>query len=800
MVGLYLGLFLLSASVLVLEVGLTRVLAVCQWYHFAFLVVSLALLGSGAGGSLHAAFPALTRPLRRLTLVGLSLGFSGLCVLLLWVLHLLPLDLYALAWDRRQYVYLALYYLVLGLPFLCGGLVVCLVLDSAPEHAGRLYGANLAGSALGTALAVPLIGLLGSQRLPLAAASLAAAAAVLFSLGRRLWPSVLALGGLGASLLLLLRPLPALVPRMDPHKSLVQQLFFPGARLVYSKEHAAARVDVVAGGPYHSFPGLPLVPTSRLPQQMALTVDGDQPSPLTLVRPSDTPLDFLDAMLTSLPYRLRPGARVLLVEPMGGLDLLQALEQGASEVVAVQQDPLVAEVVEERLAAEIGEVFLRPQVHVLHRGARSYLASPGARFDLIVYCLTGERTVVTAGAYSLVEEGRYTVESFRAALRRLSPDGVLVVTRWLQQPPSEELRALTTLVAALEREGAAHPEAQIVAVRSWSTMLLLARREPWTPEELQTVRRFCAERRFDLVWLPGMLRDEANRYNKVLEGPIYYDAFRSYLTAADRGAFLRRWPADVRPATDDRPFFYHFFTWRQLPQLLAQYGRTAQPFGGAGFLIVPMLLLLALLVSGLLILLPVALGPGEQAPGRGPVLLYFAALGVGFMAVEIPLLGRFTLYLDRPLYATATVLFALLVGSGLGSLWSATKQIRLGWLLLALAATIGLAVPGLPALLDATMGLPFVARLGVGTWLLLPLGFCMGIPFPTAVRALGSTRRSLIPWAWAVNGCASVVGAIGAQWIALSAGYGAVLAIGACCYGAASVVSRKVTVPPPVTA
>lgn len=800
MVALYLGLSLLSASVLLLEVGLTRMLAVCQWYHFAFLVVSLALLGSGAGGSLHAAFPGLTRPLRRQTLVGLSIGFSALCVVLLWILHALPLDLYAVAWDRRQYVYLTLYYLALGLPFLCGGLVVCLVLESTPEHAGRLYGANLAGSALGTALAVPLIGLLGSQRLPLAAALLAATAAVLFSLGKRSWPVLFALAGLGGSLILLLRPPPALTPRMDPHKSLVQQLFFPGARLVYSKEHAAARVDVVAGGPYHSFPGLPLVPSGPLPQQMALTIDGDQPSPLTLVHASDAPLAFLDAMLTSLPYDIRPGARTLLIEPMGGLDLLQALEQGAREIVVIQQDPLVAEVVEEHLASEIGGIFSRPQVRVLHRGARSYLASRGPQFDLIVYCLTGERTVVTAGAYSLVEESRYTVESFRAALRRLAPDGILAITRWLQQPPSEELRALTTLVEALEREGASHPEAQIVAVRSWSTLLLLARREAWTPAELETVRRFCAERRFDLVWLPGMQRGEANRYNIVREGPIYYDAFRGYLVGPDRRAFLRSWPADVRPAEDDRPFFYQFFTWRQLPQLLAQYGQTAQPFGGAGFLIVPVLLLLAVGASGLLILLPVALHRREKVAGRGPVLLYFAALGVGFMAVEIPLLGRFTLYLDRPLYATATVLFALLVGSGLGSLWSAGREVRLGGLLLVLATTIALAVPGLPLLVQATMGLPFWARLGIGTLLLLPLGFGMGIPFPTAIRALGSTRRSLIPWAWAANGCASVVGAIGAQWLALTAGYGAVLAAGALCYGAASVVSRKVTVPPPVRA
>ncbi|MGC8872999.1 MAG: hypothetical protein ACP5SI_00945 [Chloroflexia bacterium] len=799
MIPLYLGLILLSASVLLLEVGLTRVLAIAQWYHFAFLVVSLALLGSGAGGSVHAALPALSRPLRRVTLVVLNLGFSGLCVFLLWVLHTLPLDLYALAWDRRQYLYLALDYLALGLPFLCSGLVVSLVLESDPLHAGWLYGANLAGSALGTALAVPLIGMLGSSRLPLAAALLAALAAGLFSLGKSAWGSVPALAVAGALLGLLLFPSPSLVPRMDPHKSLVQQMFFPGARLVYSGEHATARVDVVEGGPYHSFPGLPLVPTSPLPKQMSLLVDGDQPSPLTLIEGEGASTDFLDAMLSALPYRLRPRARVLLIEPMGGLDLLQALEQGAREIVVLQEDSLIAKVVEGEVAPRIGRIFSRPQVAVLHRGARSYLASRGKSFDLIVYSLTGERTVVTAGAYSLVEESHLTVESFRAALRRLAPGGVLVVTRWLQQPPSEELRALTTVVEALERAGSTHPEAQIVAVRSWSALLLLARTDPWTEDELQAVRAFCTERRLDLVWLPGMQREEANRYNRVLEGPIYHDAFRSYLHASDRRTFLREWPADVRPATDDRPFFYHFFTWRQLPQLIQQYGRIAQPFGGAGFLILPVLFLLALLASGVLILLPLAFRQQERKRDRGSTLLYFAALGLGFMAVEIPCLGRFTLYLDRPLYATATVLFAMLVGSGMGSLWSARHDVRLGRVLFLLAGGLALTLLGLPLLLGATLHFPLGGRLLVSVLVLTPLGFLMGIPFPTAVRALG-TRRHLIPWAWAVNGCASVLGAIGAQWLALAVGYRAVLALGAICYTAAFVVNRKVTVPPPVSA
>lgn len=796
MVPQYVGFFTLSAAVLLLEVGLTRILAITQWYHFAFLVVSLALLGFGAGGSLHMAVPRLGRLPRRGLLAGLGVVFTTSCVGILLVNHFLPLDLYILAWDGRQFLYLAVQYIVLVLPFLVAGLAVSLLFEAHPGRVGTLYACNLAGSALGTLLAPPLLGLLGAGRLPLAAGLLALAASALFLLGQRSPHRAAARTWTGVSLALVVvlsglvvRPPEVLSLRLDPHKNLVQQLLFPGSEQVYSRENAFSRVDVVSGGPHHSFPGLTLAPQSRLPAQMTLVIDGGQPSPLTLFDPLRTDTAFLDEMLTALPYRAQAPGRVLLVEPVGGLDLLQALQQGAREVVVLEENPLVTEVVTERFAEQIGHIFQEGSVQLKRTGARSYLVGQGDAFDLIVFSLTGERAVVTAGAYSLVEEDLLTVEGVRDALRRLNGDGMLAVMRWIQQPPSEGLRAFTTLVTALEEEGIADPGANLLAVRSWSSILLLARPAAWSSAEIARVRQFCRERRFDLVWLPGMAPEEANLYNRMLEGPIYHDAFRGFLEADDRAVFFREWPSDVRPARDERPFFFHFSRWGQLPELLRHYGQTVQPFGGAGFVVLPALLVLAGLASVTLIVLPAAVSRRRvRVTGWGSVLLYFAALGCGYMGVEIPLLGRFTLLLDQPLYATATVLFTLLVGSGLGSLLG---ERRPSWLrpafggLLALATIYALGWAPVRALL----GLPLFGRLVVGAALLLPLGFLMGVPFPAGMRLLGEGRKALIPWAWAVNGCASVLGAVGAQMGALSCGYGYVLLAGVACYGVAWLAS-----------
>ncbi len=518
-------------------------------------------------------------------------------------------------------------------------------------------------------------------------------------------------------------------------------------------------------------------------------MDGDHPSPLTLVDLQRDDLSFLDTLLSALPYRLHPRPAVLLLRPMGGLDLLQALHQGAKRVVVVEENPLVLEVVGQAFAEETGRLLQQPAVEGVRSGPRSYLARRGEPFDLVVLSLTGDRAVVTAGAYSLSEEPLLTVEAFRAALRRLAPGGTLVLMRWLQEPPSEELRALATVVTALEAEGMENPAECVVALRSWSTLLLLARREPFAEADLAQVEAFAQEGRFDLVWTSRLRPEEANRYNRIRAGAIYYDAFAAFF--ADREQVYREWPADVRPARDGRPFFYHFFRWRQVPQVLREYGQTVQPFGGAGFLVLPFLLLLALLASGGLIVLPLALSRRGRAADRlssGHLLLYFALLGLGFMAVEVPLLGRFTLLLDQPLYATATVLFALLVGSGLGSLLWGNRPERLRPVLPALSGLGLLYALGLP-LLGALLALPLGARIALGGLLLLPLGFLMGVPFPAGLRLLGEKGRAQIPWAWAANGCASVLGAILAQLAALAWGYGPVLLAGALAYGLAGLAT-----------
>jgi hypothetical protein len=373
-------------------------------------------------------------------------------------------------------------------------------------------------------------------------------------------------------------------------------------------------------------------------------------------------------------------------------------------------------------------------------------------------------------------------------MTRLRPGGLLVVERWLQLPPSEMLRAGSTAVAALRRSGVSDPSGQLAVLRDWQVGLILVKNGVLTPDELEAVRDFAKARGLDLVALPGLEEWDANQFN-VLEEPLYFRAFRQLLQ--DPRALYASQSYDVRPPTDDRPFFFHFFKWEQTGQVLQQMGKTWQPWGGSGFFVLVALLAVAIAASGILIVLPLALARGGDRKLEGPrvrVLVYFGLLGVGFLFVELPLIQRFILFLGQPIYAFTAVVVSILFFSGLGSLASPRFPPRRSLPLL--VAAILIYPLALPLLFRGLLGAPLAFRVLVTMTSLAPLGLLMGAPFPGGLAWLGKRAPGLVPWAWAINGCTSVLASVLAAMVALSAGFTWVLAAAALAYAGAWLALR----------
>ncbi len=797
--GMLPSLFLLSAATLTFEINLTRLFSVAQFYHFAFMIVSIALLGFGASGTALAIFPGLSPGVMGKGMGRLALATGGSILAAYLFTNVLPFDSFRIAWDRWQAALLAFHYLALSLPFFFSGMVVGLLLAACPATAGRIYAVNLFGSALGCILALAAPAWVGGEGTVVLCVLLSSVSYLLSAFNQQtatgrspllepFFAAVMLLFSLtDLGLRLAGRPsLPLLELRLSPYKSLSYALQYPGSQLIYQRWNAFSRVDGVRSQGIHSLPGLSYRYLDLPPTEDGLLIDGDDLSPI--LQPGANP-GFAGYLPAAAAFGLRPQAETLILDPRGGLDILVALELGASRVTAVEGNPLVI--------SAAGPVYTHPRVELVVESGRSYLRQTGRRFDIILFSLANSYHPVRSGAYSLAEDYRYTVEAFRDALSRLKPGGLLVVTRWLQSPPSEELRAFALAVTALEEAGK-DPQERIVVFRGYNTATILAKNEAINATEMRVLREFASSRAFDLIYAPGILADETNLYN-ILPEPVYYQAFQALLDTRPRRVFYDLYPYDVRPPTDDHPFFGHYFKWSQARQVLAELGKTWQPFGGAGYFVILALLLLAGLSAAGLVGLP-ALARWRMGRVNDPVpshttiacLGYFGLIGFAYLLIEIPLLQRFILYLGHPSYAMTAVLFSLLLFSGLGSRLAdrCGGRIPIRLVLAALVSLLLLLPLALPLLFQETLGLPLSCRLAVTGLALSPAGMLMGLPFPGGIRWMVEEKRagSLIPWSWAVNGAASVIASVLAALLALTYGFSWVFWLGALCYAGALMV------------
>jgi spermidine synthase len=565
---------------------------------------------------------------------------------------------------------------------------------------------------------------------------------------------------------------------ISPYKALSQLLRYPDAQVEFSRWNANAKVDVVRSRTVRSAPGLSYTFPGVPPSLPALTIDGEG----ARVLPARVDAAFTDYLPTAAAYRLRQG-RALVVGM--GIEVLGALWHGMRSVTVLEGNPLVVDAAR-RFA---GDTLDQPEpgaVQAVVENPRSFLKRTGDRFDVIQVPPQESFQVVASGTFSLTEHYLYTVEAFRDYLRCLTPGGVLAVTRWIQSPPSEEIRTWAAAVAATDRASS-----QLIALRSLSTMTILIKPAGFGRADVTAVLAFAAARKFDITYAPGVDAREGNRYN-IMPSDVHREAFVTVLDPVRRAAFLRAYQFDVTPARDDRPFFFHFFKWRQVPRIIAGLGHTWQPFGGGGFLILIALLAIIAILSAGLILAPLLALRVAQAPrARGPVFAYFLALGIAYLFVEIPLVQQMILVLQHPTHAVAAVLCGLLLASGIGSLVSPRLDRRLGLVVATLAAVTLVVSLGLPWVLNASLGFSPSGQLAVLALIVLPLGVLMGMPFPAAVRMLERAEPRLIPWAWGINGCASVLGSVGAALLALHGGFHAVMLLAGLAYAGAGAAIRR---------
>jgi len=787
-----LALLLVSLAVIGLQLAMMRALSLQLWSHLAYLVIGVALLGFGASGTALTLLRPRVLASPRWWLAALILLLALSVLLAPRAAQWIPLDVPFLAWDPGQAGGILALELVLFWPFLLAGATVGVVLMDRSERLGGHYAANLIGSGLGGVAAVLAMHVLSTGALFTAAAAVILVAAALVMPRSRAGLAAWALTASACALLALAVPWQ---PSLSPYKALPQFLDMPGTEVLHRTEGPLGRLDIVAGPAVRHAPGLSLGFVEEIPPHVLVLVDGDAASAVHDVR---DPIEwrFMDHTTGAAPFHLlRASAApsVLVIGAGGGSGIGLARYHGARSVVALEMNQQLIDLMRGPLGERGGGIYAAEGVTVLPQEARGYLAADGPRFDIILLPALDAFGTTGAGLHAAQESYLYTVEAFAAMIERLAPGGVLALTRWARTPPRDELRAVATAAEALRRLGR-EPADHLAVLRNWATVTILASDRPLDPAAGQALRTFSRERGFDICHLPDLVREEANRFH-VLPEASYFDAAQALL-GPDRHEFSERYLFDIAPATDDRPYFFRSLRWSALPRLQEEFGGHSRAYLELGSLMSAAALVQGVAVGLVLILLPLSpLSRRLQGVRRRlPVLVFFLMLGTGFMLLEIGFLQKLILYLAHPIYAAATAIAAFLVFSGLGSLVGGRWDDRRRVIALAGCGVVligGFYVLVIDAWLGLSQGWALPWRLLVACLTIAPLAFAMGQLFPAGLALVGRSQPALVPWAWAVNGFASVTATVAAPLIAAEAGFKVVLLLAVGCYLVAAASSRR---------
>ena len=766
---IFFGIALVTLSVLILELSLTRLFSATMYYHFAFMAISLALFGSGASGVFIYIIQRRLDEARTggwLAIAALLFAISTIFSLYVILSH--PLQSKG---GAENYYSLAKIYAATALPFFFAGCAVTLAITRLAKDISRLYLFDLAGAALGCLLLIPVMNAIGAINTILLVSTIAAVSAILFSTST---------GGGRAYLLTSLAVAVGLAGfaaynsytnNIDIRKSKGLE----ETRVLFSKWNSFSRITV----------------EGDLNDSLEIKIDADAATGITWNASNPELHQHQRQRIDALAYHLKPSGSALIIGPGGGNDVMSALVFGARPITAVEINPIIARDVmsSEPYKSFSGSIYQHPDVRLVVDEGRSFIRSSSDRYDLIQATMVDTWAATSAGAFSLTENNLYTVEAFKDYAAHLSDDGVLTMTRWYFEPPDQLLRLISLTRVMMSDMKITNPDRHIMLVRDGrdneqrTPATFIFKRSEFTDADVRKIEAVAAENGFELLYTPSVR--PPNVFTRMIE-------------AADPAEVWNSFETNVEPTWDNNPFFFNSIRLSNLG--LALKGAYEWQKTNLGTFVLFALLGITTVLVALFILFPLALVRRRRfttgPKGKLSYLLYFGCLGAGFIIVEVAMIQKFILFLGHPVYALAVVLFSLLTFSAAGSYLTGRFNEEglsrtLPKILIALVALVLVYILVLPPIFYGLVHLAHPIRVVIAVILMAPLAIVMGMPMPIGIRLLARRAPEIIPWAWGVNGATSVMGSVAALVIAILTGFNQALIIGGALYLAAIYFIRR---------
>jgi len=780
---IFIGVFLVAMAVLSLEVILTRIFSFSIWYHFAYLTISMALLGFGSSGAVLTAYPRiLGKGVYRL-LVSVSLLSALLIVAAILIFARYPLQPGAIYHPIKFSVSLIVYYVGITLPFFFAGMAIAISLAVFSERVSYLYFWDLFGASIGSLLSLLLINWLGAPGGVLVCALLMLIAACFFAaqVSKRLTYFLTLLSLLWLGIIPFLKDAITVIPcNQKALKSIYER---PDVcKSLFSQWNAINRVDVFtyikkARNCWWCIYGISDSYEGTFPAVHTILFDAHNGSNIYQFNGDINEFGFLDYHILKTPYLLHEKPKVLILGVGGGIDVFNAFKNGASSITAVELQPIAVNLLKGRFSQWVGNIFNNyPHINLIANEGRNFINRDKEKYDHIQITSTDSFAALNTGAYVLAESYLYTVDAISNYFEHLTEDGLLCIIVGDMvigggkgyQPLNSRL--MLQYLEVLKAHGIESPQNHIamVAKKDETGLIMscpLLKKTPFTEDDIIKLRLFAKEIGCYLSYDPLAEKAGDSIMYKII--PV---------TTEERKKVLDQLPYNISPCTDNNPFFFSFIKWRNVLDVFnfKKFQFLTPAFGQAVLLI---LLIQSIVFSFFFIILPLLTSKTTQFKwGKSfGYLLYFFALGIGFMFVEISFIQKFVLFIGYPAYAFATTLFSLLLFSGLGSYWTSRLKSKpedsIKKIIFILIPTLLLYTWMLPYLFEQFIGENFLVKVLITMLTQMPLGFILGMLFPLGIKLVNQVDKRMVPWAWGVNGMSSVVSTVLAILLAMNYGF-----------------------------
>ncbi len=783
------SLALLSVSIIAFQLVLIQILSIVQWYHFAYMVISVAMLGFGAAGTFISLFRKYLLNKTDILLPWLMVITSLLMSVSVTISQtsLFSFDSYRLFADISHFWKLIATYIIFLLPFFFGALSIGLIFVKHVEKIGSLYFANMVGSGIGGVLAVGAMWWFFPEKLPAVVATIALFAGLVIIPKQLRSGFSIIVAATVAILSFFYISSPSL--NVSEYKSISKTLNLPGTKIIKRDSSPYGTIEIVSTPYLRYAPGLSIKYPGIVSVNNAAFNNGDWLGPLISSK-SDS-LKYITYSTEMLPYIIGKRNDVLVLGSGTGRQVNIALLNNTENVTAVEPNKALLNLLSGDFSNEVDSIYNNPSVQIRNISARTFLQSSHAKFDVITLPIIGSFGG-SSGLFALQEQYLLTKEAFGEMWSSLKDDGTISITTWIDYPYRNPLKIVAAFAEILEQNNKI-PIEHIAAIKNWNTITFAIKRTPFKGEEIKVIREFSKKMNFDPVILPDIKSDEREKFNRLQDKSFYLLIDRILASPEEREKVYSEYPFNIKPAVDDKPYFSQFLQWKSISQLSEFFGNQSVPFFEVGYILLYLTFFQIIIFALILIILPLV-KIGWTGGKKSWALFYFSGLGIGYMFIEIIFIQRFTLYFGNVIYAAAAVVSLMLISSGFGSLVSqkiSAKPNRLIGIIFLIIISLIIYTIFLSSLLKTTIVFTLPVKIIFTALLISPPAFIMGMPFPLGLRMLSERNESQVPWAWGINGLFSVISVVLATIIAIEMGFVWVMIFAAGAYSLSLLINLR---------